>query len=190
MPLLVSHSRHLLLQSPPYRYKLRKVFMHKQRFIIAISALVGLLSVFLPWVSVSAFGMHLNSNAFGISSSQTAAYITIILFGIMALISFLGHRLEPLKLASIYALVVASGLALCHASYDILTWNGKVNEIKGRLAQASTTKVTGTVGIGLYIILLAALVVLIMGLIPLFRHYQSKGSYSTTIQGKVIEHKN
>lgn len=81
--------------------------LNKQRKFILIAALVGVVSVFLPWFSAGAFGFSIHINGF--HGWGILAFICFIAAGI---ISFVGDQLLPLYKTMWFATMICGTLAL------------------------------------------------------------------------------
>lgn len=132
--------------------------MHQQRTAILVAAAVGMVGTFLPWY-----------NAFIISISGTndpdgIGWITLLLFGGILLSTFAGDRESVLRGGS---LVIAFLLALgagCLALWRISGFRSAIGKSSAEEPFAQSLRSMISVGFGLYIVLLAAVGVILLGL--------------------------
>ncbi len=73
----------------------------KQRKFILIASVLGIISVFLPWVTISVFGMSHSVNGF-----QGWGVAVFILFIVSLFVSLMGNQTEPLEGTNRLAAVV------------------------------------------------------------------------------------
>ncbi|MCZ2222306.1 MAG: hypothetical protein LC122_01555 [Chitinophagales bacterium] len=132
--------------------------MHKQRIAILIVAGIGALGTFLPWVHAPIVGSVPGS-------SGSDGWITFILFVITIGLCFVGNRTKTLKLGFLVGAIVPSLLASIIAIIKIIDFNSKMSsaDVDNPFAKAITQTVG--IGIGLYLIVLAGIAVLVLGII-------------------------
>lgn len=111
--------------------------MEKQKITVMALSLVGIVGTFLPWVNAGPF----SANG---TEGGGDGYITLILYGIIILISLIGGLSNQFSMKSLIAVSVISLICSIIAIYDI----GNVNEKSYGVAQ---------VGVGLYVVLLMGL---------------------------------
>src|SRR5919197_161073 len=63
----------------------------KQRKFILISAATGIISIFLPWITVGAFGMSESVNGF-----RSYGIVVFLAFAVVCIISLLGNQVKTL----------------------------------------------------------------------------------------------
>jgi peptidoglycan/LPS O-acetylase OafA/YrhL len=116
--------------------------MHKQRLIVLGLALLGVIGSFLPWASTP-FG-----SVSGTDGSD--GYITIILFIIPAVFSLIGNREESMKnwMGIVGAVFGLLGSLVGYINYSNVSGNPMGGFIK--------------IGIGLYLILAAGVLLAIL----------------------------
>jgi hypothetical protein len=85
--------------------------MSKQRLFIIIAAVIGLISLFLPWKTVSAgmMGMNMAESTNGFRDVGIVVFLAFLAAGI---ISFLGDQTRPLERNMWFAVLGAGGAAL------------------------------------------------------------------------------
>ena len=73
--------------------------MHKQRLAIVVCALIGIIAVFLPWVSISMFGESMSLNLLNEAwegFAAVAGFISIALFAVAAVVAVLKEKSGPI----------------------------------------------------------------------------------------------
>jgi peptidoglycan/LPS O-acetylase OafA/YrhL len=116
--------------------------MNKQRKFVLISAGVGFISMFLPWVSVSMFGFSQSAN--GMHDKGILVFLCFVASGAIA---YLGDQAKNIEQTLWSVILLAGSLALL-----IIAWF---------YSQATDSPMgTSIVGVGLYIAGLAAIGIL------------------------------
>jgi len=116
--------------------------MNKQRKFVLISAAVGIISMFLPWISVSLFGYSQTQNGM-----HDIGILTFLCFLVSGAIAYMGNQTKNFD-KNMWGIVLAAGLI---ALLSVLWFYYKASEsIMG----------SSLVGFGLYIAALAAIGVL------------------------------
>lgn len=115
--------------------------MNKQRKFILIAAAVGVISTFLPWVSVS-FGGFGSYSANGFSGIGILVFLCIAACGVLA---FLGDQTKTLAKTFWMITLIASGLATLIMVINLLRASGALSVI----------------GIGFYLTTLSAIAILV-----------------------------
>ena len=143
--------------------------MHKQRKFVLIAAAVGIISMFLPWISISVFGYTQSQN--GMHDIGILAFLCFIVSGVIA---YLGDQTKNLD-KNMWGIVLATGaLALISAIWFYFKISDSI--MGGSL-----------VGFGLYIAAIAAIGVL--GSAYLFRSPTDSIKDSFNSMKKNIENK-
>jgi hypothetical protein len=93
--------------------------LNKQRKFILIAALVGVISIFLPWISISGFGMSISANGF--HSYGIMVFIAFIAAGIVAI---MGDQTKPLDQAMWLVELAAGAVALIFAFLSMSNLSG------------------------------------------------------------------
>lgn len=131
--------------------------MYKQRIGIIIAAAIGALGTFLPWVHAPIIGSVPGSYG-------SDGWITFILFVITIGLCFVGKRTEPLKLGFLVGAIIPSLLASIVALIKIIDFNSQMgNAVSDNPFSKAMTQTVG-IGIGLYLIVLAGIAVLLVGI--------------------------
>lgn len=133
--------------------------MSKQRLFILIAALIGIISLFLPWKTVSAgmMGMSMHESTNGFRDVGIVVFLAFLAAGIIA---FLGDQLRPLEKNMWYAVLGAGGAALIFTIIYMTKGGGDALGIVE----------TGN-GIGLWLALLCSIAILAVAF--LFRNQQN-----------------
>jgi len=116
--------------------------MSKQRKFVLIAAALGIISMFLPWISISIFGYTQSQN--GMHDIGILAFLCFVVSGIVA---YLGDQTKNLDKNMWGIVLVAGALALISAAWFYFKINDSI--MGGSL-----------VGFGLYISAIAAIGVL------------------------------
>src|SRR5437868_4442300 len=116
--------------------------MSKQRKFVLIAAAVGVISMFLPWISISVLGFTQSEN--GMHDIGILAFLCFIVSGVIA---YMGDHTKSLDKNTWGIVLIAGILALLSA---IWFYHKATDSIMG----------TSLVGFGLYISIVAAIGVL------------------------------
>jgi uncharacterized membrane protein len=90
--------------------------LHKQRKFILIAAAVGVVAMFLPWVSFS-LGAFSGGSVNGLHGSGVLIFLCFIA---CAVIAYLGEQEKPLEKTMWMISLIASGLAAALMIFDFL----------------------------------------------------------------------
>ena len=89
--------------------------MHRQRKFILIAAALGIISVFLPWVTISIFGVTQSINGF-----RGSGILAFVIFFIAGIIACVGNQAQPLE-KNLWFLVMLCGAVVLAAIVIKLT---------------------------------------------------------------------
>jgi hypothetical protein len=117
--------------------------MSKQRKFVLISAVVGFISMFLPWISISMFGFRQNVN--GMHDKGIIVFLCFVVAGIIA---YIGNQTLNLDKTKWTVTLIAGALALL---FIIWFYSQANNTIMG----------PSLVGYGLYLAAIASIGILI-----------------------------
>ncbi len=126
--------------------------MHKQRLGILIAAAAGMLGVFLPWVTVPFLG-----SVSGIRAGSTG-WLLLIFFGVALAMTLIGNKQSILTGARFLVAIIFGALSSLIAILNIVNYNAEVGKAGGMGAVVS-------LGIGIYVIVLAGIAVVVLGFI-------------------------
>lgn len=127
--------------------------MSQQRFYALIAAAIGMFGTFLPWVSAPVIS--------GISGTAGDGWFTLILFGITFFILLQGDKMKDLDQKQLLAVYGTSGLAALFALWKITSFNNSISQFAGRETMVSGMFTsTVSVGIGLYLVVVAGVAVI------------------------------
>lgn len=124
--------------------------MHKQRMGILIAAAAGMLGAFLPWVT------FLMVSVSGINSST--GWLILVLFGAALAMTLIGNKQSILTGAKFYVAIAAGAVAALIAILNIVNFKSEVGQQGGIGSVVS-------IGVGLYVIILAGIAVVVLGFI-------------------------
>lgn len=113
--------------------------MSKQRIVVLVVSIVGIVAAFLPWATIVLFGVSVSA-----SGIEGDGVITLILFAVAAILCFVGKRAEPLGKTKF----VCAGVGL-------------VSVIVAAFALSEFS------GIGLFLTILAGIVLCVMSFVKL-----------------------
>ena len=65
--------------------------MSKQRIVVLVVSVVGIIAAFLPWVTIVVFGVNVST-----SGIEGDGVFTLILFAVATIMCFIGQRAKPL----------------------------------------------------------------------------------------------
>ncbi len=117
--------------------------MNKQRKFVLISAAIGIVAMFLPWISISMMGYSQSVNGM-----HDKGILVFLCFAVCALVAYLGDQTKNLEKNSWMIALVAAAIALL-----MMLWF---------YSQLSDSMVgTSLLGFGFYIAALAAIGVLL-----------------------------
>lgn len=128
--------------------------MHKQRIALVSTAGVGMLGTFLPWVHLPLLGT--------ISGTAGDGWITFGLYLPALILALVGTRSEPRTGAALWMSIIFGLLASAIGVWKIIDLNlslgGGTNKIAQAMARATS------VGIGLYVVAAAGIVLAVLAL--------------------------
>lgn len=119
--------------------------MNKQRKFVLIAAAVGVISMFLPWISVSVLGFSQTINGM-----HDKGILVFLCFAASGIIAYLGDQTKNLDKTMWAVTLIAGALALLMVIWFYFQVTGDGNVFGGSL-----------IGFGLYIAGIAALGILI-----------------------------
>ncbi|MGN6250172.1 MAG: hypothetical protein ACTHNG_17600 [Ginsengibacter sp.] len=96
--------------------------INRQRKFILISAAIGVISVFLPWISLSIFGSTESRNGF-----HGLGILAFILFLSVAIITLIGNQAQPLEKNQSFLLTVSGGIGLLSVVIKITSFSNTTN---------------------------------------------------------------
>lgn len=125
--------------------------MSKQRIILLITSIIGMVATFLPWASV----LGISVSGTGAAGQPGDGWLTLGIFAVPLIISIIGERTEPLGKTK-FACVVA----------------GVINTIIGIIKITDLNSVGGgmfgvSIGFGLYLLIIAGVGVCVVSFLKL-----------------------
>lgn len=96
--------------------------INRQRKFILISAAIGVISVFLPWTSISIFGSTESRNGF-----HGFGILVFILFLSEAIITRIGNQAQPLEKNHWFLVIVSGGIGLVSVVIKITSFFNTTN---------------------------------------------------------------
>ena len=125
--------------------------MHKQRLIIMVISILGMLATFMPWVKAPLIG--------SVNGTEGDGWITLGLFAVALVMSLLGDRTQKIVTKKIYIASIASIIAAVIGIWKIIDFNSSMNEITGDSIFGTTLDLNISIGYGLYLIVLAGIAI-------------------------------
>lgn len=100
--------------------------MHKQRLFILIASAIGIISIFLPWVSVSA---HIFGYSYGQSANGFHGTGIVVFLGFLVTLAmpFIGNKTQLLENNTWLITLVAGALAFLFTLIFIISKSGTMN---------------------------------------------------------------
>lgn len=126
--------------------------MNKQRMFILIAAVIGIAATFLPWIE-----LPMGS----VAGTKGDGWITLLLFTISAVLTVLGQRTSSLQGVRMYGAIAPALISGLIALYKILNFNSSMPDSDNPFALAIRSSIS--VGIGLYLVLIAGLAIPAIG---------------------------
>jgi hypothetical protein len=126
--------------------------MNKQRMFIVIAAVLGIVATFLPWIEL-AMG--------SIAGTKGDGWITLLLFLVSAVLAVLGNRNSSLSGVKLYGAMGPALTAGLIGLYKILNFNSSLPDGDNPFALALRN--TMSIGIGLYLVVIAGLAIPVIG---------------------------
>jgi hypothetical protein len=127
--------------------------MNKQRLFILAAAVLGIVSSFLPWIT-----LPMGS----ISGIKGDGWLTLILFLVPTIISVIGNRNGKLTRMNLYIAMGPALLAGLIGLYKIIDFNSSLPDGDNPFALGIRSAMS--IGIGLYLVVAAGLAVPAIGL--------------------------
>lgn len=125
--------------------------MNKQRLIILIIAIIGMLAVFMPWMNMPMIG--------GVNGARGYGWFVLLVYAIPAALSLLNDRSQPLKGISLYGAIIPGLACSAIALWKIMEFNSSMS-LAGEdnlLAEALSSGIS--IGFGLYLVILAGIAI-------------------------------
>ena len=117
--------------------------MHFQRVIILSLAFLGIVSTFLPWVTLSSI-----LGSYSIDGTSGNGWFSLILFSVCIVLTLLSDIRTPIQGAFFYGVLISSTLAGLIGLMELLNGSGKLDGFVGNLIQSSIE-----IGWGMYLLL-------------------------------------
>lgn len=128
--------------------------MDKQRLAILISAIVGVLSAFLPWATVGAWGMEQSVNGL-----HGDGKFTLVFFGVIAGLVFVGNTAESFTKNLRVATIILGAISGLFVLINVLNFQNVLNQFGGEYF--SNFGVSASLGIGIWLSLLSSVAVIV-----------------------------
>ena len=122
--------------------------MNKQRLGIIVTAGLGILATFLPWVKAPIVGSIYGTNGDG--------WITLILFAIPMTIGLLNDKTKPINGGLLFIAIVTSIIAAIIGIQKIIEFNSNITNL-GDSSFARSLSTGVTIEIGVYLVILAGI---------------------------------
>ena len=96
--------------------------MNRQRKFILLTAAIGIISVFLPWITISIFGVTESVNGF-----HGSGVLVFILFLTTGIITWMGNQDQPLEKNAWFVVLLCGAIALVSAIIKITSSSGSID---------------------------------------------------------------
>jgi hypothetical protein len=126
--------------------------MHKQRIAVMVAALLGIIATFLPWATIPLVGT--------IAGSEVT-FLTLGLCAVALILALLGDRSQPVASGMRIGIAVLGLLTGAYGAYQIMDMNKAVDRMAGMEGGAEIAS-GAAVGIGLYLVIAAGFLLLIL----------------------------
>jgi hypothetical protein len=93
--------------------------LNKQRKFVLIAAVVGIISIFLPWIAVSGLGLSISENGF-----HSYGVMVFIGFIVGAVLTIMGDQTKPLDKTMWFVELIAGAIALIFTVLFMSTLSG------------------------------------------------------------------
>jgi hypothetical protein len=123
--------------------------MNRQRKLILIAAAIGIISVFLPWITISMFGMNQNINGF--HGWGILAFLAFVVTGVVALV---GNQTSALDKGLWFLAIACGAVALLSVIIAIASSSGSPDGGLGL--------VDAGIGVGTYMAIATSLAIVII----------------------------
>lgn len=127
--------------------------MNKQRLFILAASVLGIVSSFLPWIELP-FG--------SVSGIKGDGWLTLILFLVPTIISVIGNRRANLTKMNLYISMGPALLAGLMGLYKIIDFNSSLPDGDNPILIGVRSAMS--IGIGLYLVVIAGVAVPAIGL--------------------------
>lgn len=124
--------------------------MNKQRLIILVLAVLGMLAVFMPWVNMPIVG--------AVNGARGDGWFVFCLYAIPAIIAVLGNRAKPLQGAMLYGAIVPGLICSGVAIWKMIDFNNAMKVEDGNPFAAALSS-TVSIGFGLYLVILLGIAI-------------------------------
>jgi len=130
--------------------------MHRQRQFILLTAAVGMLCTFLPWVTIPILG--------SISGTKGDGWLTFALFFIPLLIVLLGEKSQSISGKKLTAVILPAALASILGIWKIIDFNNKMGSARGNDAFSQFMGASVSIGVGLYLLVIAGIALTVVAI--------------------------
>jgi len=130
--------------------------MNKQKLSIIITAGVGVIATFLPWVTVPVLG--------SINGARGIGWLTLALFIAVIVVNLIGNQTERLKGLHLYGTIGAGLISAIVATIKIVEFYINISNIETNMF-TEALKNTVSLSIGIYLVVLAGLAIPIVAFV-------------------------
>ena len=129
--------------------------MNKQRLAILILAAVGVISVFLPWVSMPLIG--------SVNGAHGIGWLVFVLYAATIVVSLLCDRTQPLAGKMLYAAIAPSAVARLISLWKLVEFKSSMAGAMEDNPFAEALGASVSLGIGLILVVVAGFAVVAAG---------------------------
>jgi hypothetical protein len=121
--------------------------MHIQRILVISLSFLGIISVFLPWLSFESLLLEYSENGL-----ERNGWFIIFLFALCIILSILKDLNHTIGVGFKAGIILCSILACSIVIIDVLTLNNETDNLVGNFLKTSTS-----VGVGVYLLIISGL---------------------------------
>ena len=130
--------------------------MNKQRLVILILSIIGILAVFMPWVHLPFVG-HANGTV------GLTGWIIIALFGLTTLFCLSSDKTTRFEGKYFYTTLGSCGINIIIALWQIVSINEMESSLSAKNSLGKVFASSVSIGFGLYVIILVSIAIPIVG---------------------------
>jgi len=143
--------------------------LHRQRIAIACAAGVGMIATFLPWVKAPIVGT--------VDGTAGDGWITFGLYAVALIVAFVGDRRKLLSGGKRLGAIIPAALASLIGIWKIVDFRARMSDVPKDNPFAEALAQTVQLGVGLYLVVIAGIVVVIFTFV-----FKNRGHFRPSAQ--------